>query len=96
MTDTPTVDDRTFRIVLREPYPMMLEALGKIGTSAPYIMRRREAETDPGQQVRETIGSGPFTYNRDLSRPARPMCTTGTRTTGRAPSRPRSPPAARW
>ncbi len=69
VTDTPVVDDKTFRIVLREPYPMMLEALGKIGTSAPYVMRRREAETDPGQQVRETIGSGPFTYNRDLSRP---------------------------
>jgi peptide/nickel transport system substrate-binding protein len=69
VADTPVVDDRTFRIVLREPYGLMLEALAKIGPSCPYIMRRREAETDPGTQVRETIGSGPFTYNRDESRP---------------------------
>lgn len=67
VTDTPVVDDKTFRIVLREPYPLMLDALGKIGTSCPYIMRRREAETDPGTQIRETIGSGPFVYNRDQS-----------------------------
>jgi peptide/nickel transport system substrate-binding protein len=65
VTDTAIVDDRTFRIVTREPYNLMLEALAKIGPSCPYIMRRREAETDPGTQIRETIGSGPFTFNRE-------------------------------
>jgi peptide/nickel transport system substrate-binding protein len=67
VTDTVAADPKTVRLVLREPYPLMLEALGKIGTSCAYIMRRREAETDPGTQIRETIGSGPFTYNRDAS-----------------------------
>lgn len=69
VTDTPVVDDKTFRIVTREPYGLMLEALSKIGPSCPYVMRRREAETDPGQQVRETVGSGPFMFNRDETRP---------------------------
>ena len=33
------------------------------------MMRKKDAETDPNQQVRETIGSGPFLYNRDETRP---------------------------
>jgi peptide/nickel transport system substrate-binding protein len=67
--DTPVVDDRTFRIVLSEPYGLVIEAISKLSTSLCYIMRRKEAETDPAQQVRETIGSGPFLYNRDETRP---------------------------
>ena len=31
-------------------------------------MRKKEAETDPNQQITEYIGSGPFTYNRDETR----------------------------
>jgi peptide/nickel transport system substrate-binding protein len=67
--DTPVVDDRTFRIVLAEPYGLVIEAISKLSTSLCYIMRKKEAETDPAQQVRETIGSGPFLYNRDETRP---------------------------
>lgn len=69
VVDTPIVDDKTFRIVVREPYSLMLEALGKVSPSAPFMMRASDAATDPGTQVRDTIGSGPFTYNRDESRP---------------------------
>ena len=67
--DTPVKDDKTFQIVLSEPYGLMLDALGKVATSVCYIMRKKEAETDPAQQVRETIGSGPFVYNKDQSKP---------------------------
>ena len=67
--DTPVVDDKTFRIVLSEPYGLVIGALSKLSTSNCFIMRRKEAETDPSQQVRETIGSGPFLYNRDETRP---------------------------
>ena len=67
--DTPVVDDKTFRIVLGERYGLILDSLGKIGTSVCYIMRKREAETDPAQQVRETVGSGPFRFNRDETKP---------------------------
>lgn len=69
VTDTPVVDDKTFRLVLREPYGLTLDALGKIGPSMCYVMRRREAETDPAQQIREYVGSGPFVLNQTESRP---------------------------
>lgn len=67
--DTPVVDDKTFRIVLSEPYGLVIDSLAKIAPSICYIMRRKDAETDPNQQVRETVGSGPFLYNRDETRP---------------------------
>jgi peptide/nickel transport system substrate-binding protein len=67
--DTPVVDDKTFKIVLSEPYGLVIDALAKIAPSICYMMRRKDAETDPGQQVRETVGSGPFLYNRDETRP---------------------------
>lgn len=60
------VDDKTFRMVLREPYGMVLESLGKTGTSVAIIMREKEAMTDPNTQVTEAIGSGPFKFAKDL------------------------------
>lgn len=68
VADTPVVDDRTFRIVLREPYALTLDALAKLGTNCCYIMREREAQTDPNSQVTEIVGSGPFIFNRDQFR----------------------------
>ena len=47
VADTPVKDDKTFQIVLKEPYGLVLEALGKIETNLPVIMRKKEAETDP-------------------------------------------------
>src|SRR5215203_6462014 len=66
--DTPVVDNKTFRIVLSEPYGLVIDSLSTISTSLCYVMRRKDAETDPNQQVRETIGSGPFLYNKDETR----------------------------
>ena len=59
------VDDKTFRLILREPYGMVLETLGKSGTSVPIIMREKEALTDPNSQITEAIGSGPFKFAKD-------------------------------
>ncbi|HEX8168450.1 MAG TPA: ABC transporter substrate-binding protein [Beijerinckiaceae bacterium] len=67
--DTPVADDKTFKIVLSEPYGLLIGALSKLSTSNCWMMRRKDAETDPNQQIRETIGSGPFLYNRDETRP---------------------------
>lgn len=67
--DTPVVDDKTFQIVLSERYGLVIEALSKISSSQCFVMRKKEAETDPNQQVRTIIGSGPFLYNADESRP---------------------------
>ena len=63
VADTPVKDDNTFQIVLTEPYGLVLQALGKIETNLPIIMRKKEAETDPQQQVTVKIGSGPFMFN---------------------------------
>ncbi|MDF3062895.1 MAG: transporter substrate-binding protein [Microvirga sp.] len=59
------VDDKSFRLVLKEPYGMVLESLGKTGTSVPIIMREKEALTDPNTQVTEAIGSGPFKFAKE-------------------------------
>jgi peptide/nickel transport system substrate-binding protein len=62
--DTPVKDDRTFAIVLREPYGLVVEALAKVSTNVCYVMRKREAETDPNQQISAFVGSGPFMLNQ--------------------------------
>ncbi|SHN81656.1 ABC transporter substrate-binding protein [Bradyrhizobium erythrophlei] len=58
------VDDRSFRWVLRKPYPRMLLALGKISTPCCFIMPARIAATDPFKQINEYIGSGPMRFVR--------------------------------
>jgi len=69
VADTPVVDEKTFRIVMKEPYGLVLDALGKVSTNVCYIMRKKEAETDPNEQVTTYIGSGPFTFNQDETTP---------------------------
>src|SRR5262249_44908100 len=56
------VDDRTFRWVLKKPYPKMLLALGKIGTPCCFVMPARFAATDPYKQISEHVGSGPMRF----------------------------------
>ncbi len=53
VTEMKAVDDKTFTMVLREPYGMVLESLGKNGSSIAAIMREKDALTDPQQQVKE-------------------------------------------
>jgi peptide/nickel transport system substrate-binding protein len=66
--DISRKDDKTFVIALKEPYGLVVDVMAKTSTPLLYIMRKREAETDPNQQVTEYIGSGPFTFNRDETR----------------------------
>ena len=58
-------DDRTVKITLKSPFPLLIEALAKPETIVPFIMPERIARTDPTQQIRETIGSGPFRFLAD-------------------------------
>jgi peptide/nickel transport system substrate-binding protein len=66
VTKMEAVDDKTFRMVLKEPYGMVLESLGKSGTSVAIIMREKEAMVDPQQQITEAVGSGPFKFAKEL------------------------------
>ena len=65
--DTPAPD--TFRIFLGEACGFVLEALGKPGSSVPFMMPKRIAETDPFKQIEEHIGSGPYMFKRDEFKP---------------------------
>jgi len=58
-------DDKTFVWVLKEPYGQLIETLGKVGTSIPFIMREKEALVDAFQQITEVVGSGPFVFKKD-------------------------------
>ena len=59
------IDDKSFRLTLKEPYGMVLESLGKTGTSVAVIMREKDAQVDPSTQITEAIGSGPFKFAKD-------------------------------
>jgi peptide/nickel transport system substrate-binding protein len=58
------VDDRSFRWVLKRPYPKMQLALGKIGTPCCFIMPARIAQSDPFRQISDYVGSGPMRFAR--------------------------------
>jgi peptide/nickel transport system substrate-binding protein len=56
------VDDKTFAIDLKEAFPLLLDALGKLSSNVPFMMPERLAKTDPYKQIPEAIGSGPFKF----------------------------------
>src|SRR5882724_10824883 len=55
-------DARTITLRLKEPYGLVLESIGKPSSLVPFMMPKRMAETPPGQQIKEQIGSGPFKF----------------------------------
>ncbi len=63
------VDAKTFRMVFKEPFSMVLEALGKPSAIVPFIMPKRIAETSGDSQIKEFIGSGPYVFKADEFRP---------------------------
>jgi peptide/nickel transport system substrate-binding protein len=55
-------DARTITLKLKEPYGLVLDSIGKPSSYVPFMMPKRLAETPPGQQIKEQIGSGPFKF----------------------------------
>jgi peptide/nickel transport system substrate-binding protein len=55
-------DAKTITLKLKEPYGLVLESIGKPSSYVPFMMPKRLAETPPGQQIPEQIGSGPFKF----------------------------------
>jgi len=52
MTESWTaVNDKTFRLKLKKPFPYVLEALGKPSSNVPFIMPERIAKTDASKQI---------------------------------------------
>lgn len=58
------LDARRFALRLSRPMGFVTFSLGSAVGQIPAIMRESDARTDPNRAVAETIGSGPFRFNR--------------------------------
>jgi peptide/nickel transport system substrate-binding protein len=58
-------DDKTIRMVLKEPFGLVIDMLGKTGGNVAFMMPKRVAETDPNKQITDATGSGPFIFKKD-------------------------------
>lgn len=63
------VNDSTFKLIFKEPFGMVLEALSKPSSNPNFIMPARIAATPPDQQIDDPIGSGPYIFKKDEYRP---------------------------
>ena len=65
------VDARTFKLVLKEPYGLVLETLAKPSLAPMLIMPKAVAETPATEPIGpdKVIGSGPFIFKRDEWKP---------------------------
>jgi peptide/nickel transport system substrate-binding protein len=55
-------DDRTLKIVLKQPISIFIDAIARGSPGAPLIMPEHVAKTDPFKQITENIGSGPYRF----------------------------------
>ena len=62
IAEMKATDDKSFTITLKQPFPLLLDALAKLSSVAPFMMPERVAKTDPNTQITETVGSGPFKF----------------------------------
>ena len=67
--DLSAKDDKTFVLTLKEPFGLVLTAMSSCTTPLLYVLPKKDAETDPFQQITGRIGSGPFTFNQTLTQP---------------------------
>ena len=63
------LDDKTFRLTLKEPFGLVLDALAKPSSNVPFIMPARVAATPADEQIKDTTGSGPFIFLAEEWRP---------------------------
>src|SRR5882724_5317886 len=62
-------DAKTIKLVLKEPYGLVIESLGKSASNIPFMMPKRVADTDPNTQITDATGSGPFIFKKDEWKP---------------------------
>lgn len=66
-------DARTFKLVLKQPFPLLLDVLGKPNAPLPVMMPARLAATPADQRIGDPVGSGPFRFLKDQWRPGNAM-----------------------
>jgi peptide/nickel transport system substrate-binding protein len=57
-----TTDERSFRLVLKEPFPMLLQVLGKANAPLPVMMPQKIMAEAGDARIKTIIGSGPFHF----------------------------------
>jgi peptide/nickel transport system substrate-binding protein len=62
-----------FELVLKRPFPLVLDVLGKPNAPVPFILPERLARTSGDTRITEIIGSGPFRFRPDQYRPGNYM-----------------------
>ena len=62
-------DAKTIKMVLKEPYGLVLDSLAKPSANIPFMMPKRVADTDPNTQITDYTGSGPFIFKKDEWKP---------------------------
>ncbi|MBM6583177.1 ABC transporter substrate-binding protein [Microvirga sp. BT689] len=63
------LNDKSFQIILKKPFPLVLEALAKPSAYTPFIYQKAFAETPPSQAKHKVVGSGPFIFVDEEWRP---------------------------
>jgi peptide/nickel transport system substrate-binding protein len=58
-------DDRTIKVTLKQPFPLLIDAIAKPDAQIAFMMPERLAKTDPYQTITEIVGSGPFRFAKD-------------------------------
>ena len=56
------VDDKTLKIVLKQPIPIFINAIARGGASVAFMMPEHVAKTDPFKQISDNTGSGPYKF----------------------------------
>ncbi|SKA31731.1 peptide/nickel transport system substrate-binding protein [Enhydrobacter aerosaccus] len=69
VTELSAPDAKTIKMVLSQPYGLVLETLGKSSSNIPFMMPKRIAQTDPNTQITDPTGSGPFIFKKDEWKP---------------------------
>src|ERR1700733_3849111 len=61
--------DKSFSIKLKEPFSLLIDALAKVSSLAPFVMPERLANTAPFTHITEEVGSGPFKIVKEEFQP---------------------------
>lgn len=59
------IDDQTFQLTLDEPFGLVLEALSKVSSYAPFIMSEKAIQAAGSGPVTEIDSDGPYIFKRD-------------------------------
>jgi peptide/nickel transport system substrate-binding protein len=63
--DWSAVDAKTFKLTLKEPFGMVLDALAKPSGFPPVVLPERLAKLPTNAPINEVVGSGPYLFKRD-------------------------------